>query len=98
MNLSNRAARKPTQNLIDLADAAGQNFPRLFLLPCKDLTQSIDDLSFDFLFCECVHVCNHSSSSSKINFMSKDQPETSASDFFPERKSLKAFRDAAADC
>jgi len=30
--------------------------------------------------------------------MSKDKPETSAADFFPERKSLKAFRDAAADC
>jgi DNA polymerase len=30
--------------------------------------------------------------------MSQDQPETSASDFFPERKSLKAFREAAADC
>jgi len=34
----------------------------------------------------------------KLNFMSKDKPETSAADFFPERKSLKAFRDAAADC
>lgn len=30
--------------------------------------------------------------------MSKDKPETSAADFFPERKSLKAFREAAADC
>src|SRR6185295_16971751 len=30
--------------------------------------------------------------------MSRDKPETSAADFFPERKSLKAFRDAAADC
>src|SRR2546428_10206593 len=30
--------------------------------------------------------------------MSKDKPETSAEEFFPERKSLKAFRDAAADC
>src|SRR5947208_7418107 len=30
--------------------------------------------------------------------MSKDPPELSAADFFPERKSLKAFRDAAADC
>jgi DNA polymerase len=30
--------------------------------------------------------------------MSKGTPDTSAADFFPERKSLKAFRDAAADC
>src|SRR5437773_12207512 len=30
--------------------------------------------------------------------MSRDKPETSATDFFPKRKSLKAFRDAAADC
>src|SRR5438477_5605644 len=30
--------------------------------------------------------------------MSKDKPETSAADFFPKRKSLKAFRDAAAEC
>src|SRR2546425_2393248 len=30
--------------------------------------------------------------------MSKDKSETTAAEFFPERKSLKAFRDAAADC
>src|SRR5437762_4661403 len=30
--------------------------------------------------------------------MSRNEPETSAADFFPKRKSLKAFRDAAADC
>lgn len=30
--------------------------------------------------------------------MSKDKPQGSAEDFFPERKSLKAFREAAADC
>ena len=30
--------------------------------------------------------------------MSKDKPENSAEDFFPERKSLKAFREAAAHC
>ena len=30
--------------------------------------------------------------------MSKDQSTGSAADFFPPRKSLKAFRDAAADC
>ncbi len=30
--------------------------------------------------------------------MSKDKAETSAEDFFPERKSIKAFREAAADC
>jgi DNA polymerase len=30
--------------------------------------------------------------------MRRDKPETSAADFFPKRKSLKAFRDAAADC
>ena len=30
--------------------------------------------------------------------MSRDKPETSAADFFPKRKSLKAFRDAAAEC
>ena len=30
--------------------------------------------------------------------MSKDKPETSAADFFPKRKSLKAFRNAAAEC
>jgi len=30
--------------------------------------------------------------------MSKDRPEHSAQEFFPEQKSLKAFRDAAADC
>src|SRR5437763_11146227 len=30
--------------------------------------------------------------------MSKGKSETSAADFFPERKSLKAFRDAASDC
>ncbi len=30
--------------------------------------------------------------------MGKAKPETSAADFFPERKSLKAFRDAAAAC
>jgi len=30
--------------------------------------------------------------------LSKDKSETSAKEFFPERKSLKAFREAAADC
>src|SRR5213596_3357866 len=30
--------------------------------------------------------------------MIKDKPETSAAEFFPKRKSLKAFREAAADC
>jgi uracil-DNA glycosylase family protein len=30
--------------------------------------------------------------------MAKDKSETSAANFFPERKSLKAFREAAADC
>src|SRR3989442_9310102 len=30
--------------------------------------------------------------------MSKDKAETPAEEFFPERKSLTAFRDAAADC
>jgi uracil-DNA glycosylase len=30
--------------------------------------------------------------------MAKDKSESSAADFFPERKSLKAFREAAADC
>jgi uracil-DNA glycosylase family protein len=30
--------------------------------------------------------------------MSKDKTQGSAEDFFPERKSLKAFREAAADC
>lgn len=30
--------------------------------------------------------------------MSRDQPKDSAANFFPSRKSLKAFRDAAADC
>jgi len=30
--------------------------------------------------------------------LSKDKSETSAEEFFPERKSLKAFREAAADC
>jgi uracil-DNA glycosylase len=30
--------------------------------------------------------------------MTKDKPETSAEEFFPERKSIKAFREAAADC
>jgi uracil-DNA glycosylase len=30
--------------------------------------------------------------------MSKDKSATSAEDFFPERKSLKAFREAAEDC
>lgn len=30
--------------------------------------------------------------------MTKDKPETSAEDFFPDRKSIKAFREAAADC
>src|SRR2546426_3906642 len=30
--------------------------------------------------------------------MSKDKTDTSAEEFFPERKSLKAFREAAADC
>ena len=30
--------------------------------------------------------------------MSKDDSETSAKEFFPKRKSLKAFREAAADC
>lgn len=30
--------------------------------------------------------------------MAKDKSETSAADFFPDRKSLKAFREAAADC
>ena len=30
--------------------------------------------------------------------MTRDKPDTSAADFFPERKSLKAFREAAADC
>jgi uracil-DNA glycosylase len=30
--------------------------------------------------------------------MTKDKPESSAEEFFPERKSIKAFREAAADC
>ena len=30
--------------------------------------------------------------------MSKQKTETSAKEFFPDRKSLKAFRDAAAHC
>jgi DNA polymerase len=30
--------------------------------------------------------------------MSKEQPQDSAAEFFPSRKSLKAFREAAADC
>src|SRR5436309_6361004 len=30
--------------------------------------------------------------------MNRDKPDTSAADFFPKRKSLKAFRDAAAEC
>jgi DNA polymerase len=30
--------------------------------------------------------------------MSREKPETSAADFFPKRKSLKAFRNAAAEC
>ena len=30
--------------------------------------------------------------------MVRDKSETSAADFFPQRKSLKAFREAAADC
>ncbi|HKP37734.1 MAG TPA: UdgX family uracil-DNA binding protein [Pyrinomonadaceae bacterium] len=30
--------------------------------------------------------------------MTKGKPESSAAEFFPERKSLKAFREAAADC
>src|SRR5215831_421287 len=30
--------------------------------------------------------------------MSKGKPDTSAADFFPERKSLRAFREAAAGC
>jgi len=30
--------------------------------------------------------------------VSKDQPQDAAEEFFPSRKSLKAFRDAAADC
>src|SRR5258706_5778794 len=30
--------------------------------------------------------------------MSKDQPQDAAEEFFPSRKSLEAFRDAAADC
>ena len=30
--------------------------------------------------------------------MTKNKPESSAEEFFPERKSLKAFREAAADC
>src|SRR5207249_5687876 len=30
--------------------------------------------------------------------MTKNKPETSAEEFFPKRKSLKAFREAAADC
>src|SRR5438477_2292811 len=30
--------------------------------------------------------------------MTKNKPEASAEEFFPERKSLKAFREAAADC
>ena len=30
--------------------------------------------------------------------MAKDKSETSAAEFFPERKSLKAFREAAANC
>lgn len=30
--------------------------------------------------------------------MGRDKSETSAADFFPDRKSLKAFREAAANC
>jgi uracil-DNA glycosylase family protein len=33
-----------------------------------------------------------------ISAVSKDQSKDSAADFFPTRKSIKAFRDAAADC
>ena len=30
--------------------------------------------------------------------MARDKSETSAAEFFPDRKSLKAFREAAAEC
>ena len=55
VNLGNRAAGKPTPLLIDFTDAAPKNFPRPFLTPFKDMAQSIDDLSFDLFFCDCVH-------------------------------------------
>ncbi len=33
-----------------------------------------------------------------MSVMGKEQPQDSAAEFFPSRKSLKAFREAAADC
>jgi DNA polymerase len=44
-----------------------------------------------------VHVCLDAYLTGKLNSMTKDS-KTSAEDFFPDRKSLKAFREAAAGC
>src|SRR5256714_1379876 len=52
------------------------------------MAEPIYESRFDLLFSNCgVH-----------GSMTKDKSETSAEEFFPERKSLKAFREAAADC
>src|SRR5438105_11998340 len=62
------------------------------------MPQTIGELRLNLFLCNCVHGCNDSLLSRTIDSMSKNEPETSAADFFPKRKSLKAFRDAAADC
>ena len=58
MNFSNRAAREPAQRGVNCADTARQNFARRFFLSLKDMTQSIDDLGFNFFFRNCVHLGN----------------------------------------
>src|SRR5436190_16429518 len=54
---------------------------------------------FQFFFRDrCFHGCISYSWIAESTFMGRAKSETSAADFFPERKSLKAFREAAADC
>src|SRR2546423_4841454 len=52
------------------------------------MAEPIYESRFDLLF----------SNGSIHGSMTKNKPEPSAEEFFPERKSLKAFREAAADC
>jgi len=65
----------------------------------KNIAKTIGKHQLNLFFCDQrAHVLYLTTWRSRIKFVSKDKPKTSAADFFPERKSLKAFREAAADC
>src|SRR2546426_4834060 len=49
--------------------------------------------SFDLCFCKRLFHNRH-----HLKFMTKPKSESSAEEFFPKRKTLPAFREAAADC